>query len=82
MLGVGVGAVAPRRRAARALRAPPPVRPSLGEPASASPGMTGCKVPAPPSRPLPGSRSRLPHDRMGRPVQLSAPARSGAGYPG
>jgi hypothetical protein len=44
---LGVGAVAPRRRATRALRAPPPVRPSLGEPASASPGMTGCKVPTP-----------------------------------
>ena len=44
---LGVGAIAPGRRAARALRAPPPVRPSLGEPASASPGMTGCKVPTP-----------------------------------
>ncbi len=44
---LGVGAVAPNRRAARALRAPPPVRPSLGEPASASPGMTGCRVPTP-----------------------------------
>ena len=44
---LGVGAVAPRRRAARALRAPPPVRPSLGEPASASPGTTGCRVPTP-----------------------------------
>ena len=44
---LGVGAVAPRRRAARASQAPPSVRSSLAEPASGSPGMTWCRVPTP-----------------------------------
>jgi len=44
---LGVGAVAPRRRAARASQAPPPVRPSLGESASGSRGRTGAKLPTP-----------------------------------